>query len=61
MLCVCVMQGNLQSWLLNKECLDQLSVIYTKGEMTSILMNSAPEFTTVEQRAVRSNLMKLFS
>lgn len=47
-------QGNLQSWLLNKECLDQLSVIYERGEKTSIIMNSTPEFSIVEERKVKT-------
>ncbi|XP_067938024.1 eukaryotic translation initiation factor 3 subunit B-like [Watersipora subatra] len=42
--------GNLQSWLLNKECLDQMSIIYNGGETTSVMLNSAPELTTVEER-----------
>lgn len=46
------LQGNLQSWLLNKECLDQLSVIYERGEKTSIIMNSTPEFSVAEERKV---------
>ena len=54
---VCILfciQGNLQSWLLNKECLDQLSVIYERGEKTSIIMNSTPEFSIVEERKVKT-------
>ena len=46
-----IFQGNLRSWLLNKDCYDQFSVIYDAGEKTAIFVNSA-EPAKVEERAV---------
>ena len=46
-----IFQGNLRSWLLNKDCYDQFSVIYDAGEKTAIFVNSA-EPAKVEERSV---------
>lgn len=53
------LQGNLRSWLLNKECYDHFSVIYAEGDKTAIFLNS-PEPTNVEERAVSSCVLLYF-
>jgi len=42
--------GNLRSFLQNKDCFDQFSVIYGEGEKTAIFLNSA-EPSKLEERA----------
>jgi len=42
--------GNLKSWMLNPDCLDQFSIIYEGGEKTSVYLNTPPEPSVVVQR-----------
>lgn len=43
-------RGNLRDWLQNSDCLDQYSLLYEGGAVTSIFLNSQPEPTLVKKR-----------
>ena len=45
-------QGNLRSWLLNKSCFDQFSVIFSGGDNVAICENTGKEQRIVTERKV---------
>lgn len=43
-------RGNLKSWLLNEDCVDQFSVLYEEGTRVGIYLNTNREATLVKER-----------
>ena len=46
-------QGNLKSWLLDKDCNDQYSVIYAGGQQVAIFQNKRNGPELIKSRPVR--------
>ncbi len=53
LLFLCVVKGDLRSWLLDDNCYDQASVLYSQGSQVAIAHCTPQELKIVQEREVR--------